>query len=1123
MNSIRHPCLAWLGGLLLLCPLGRAVAQVTIQKADSTDLELTDKPVPVYTVKAQTYAAEIYSNGRVRLLAGKTELVSNLVFDLDRKEAVLADIRRDGETRLILHEGELKKSKVDQLLDDKGDKGDKGGPEIVEAAPVKTPDLPGMTLDFLPDRIEIGFVKMQKQKAPQNGMAAAYNLQGVLGGTASAVRNLRTEEVDALPADRAAGRHFFAFYQGYGHVWPDLEIAYADGTRVELHGITGVGHYAIGRRDPYTSLSLNSTRGYWALRDLNPTLKTVLTVHPAKPEAAVAPAPYFTAQTGKPKNLYFEDEPVTLALDFPADYVVPGAWRLSWHLEDHMQRPAGDGSQDITLTAGKSQQLTVDLKPSQMGFFRVFLRLQRADGAKAAVKTYEFNFARIRPEFPAFRDLIGKDDGEMVLANLIGMRGLRTTPSLAGIWSEFKTEDGDIDWKSYEKKLADYMDLARRGTVKGVVALMSGSPAEKDMAKWFDQKYTDPEERKKEWAAAQTKWVTAWAASAKKCGINAWEPINEPDLGMGQEGYIESFLKPQYAAIKAGNPQADFLGGSCCGLEKQFWVRRLYELGGQQYFDGTSFHPYTGLGFQEIYRAELDQWWQVLRDYKDEKQTIWMTEAAWHRGWGFNDYVYDRFQAVRESQAQHAALMYLNAEAFRIPRDRIYVFYLEEHGYNDFYLFYYTQPTAAAIAIQVMNECLRDAKFEKELLLPDERHHLQLFRDAQRTVAAAFTNAEPAELLLATDAADVTVTDIMGNRRSVKPENGRLKLGITGDPTYVTLPAGAKLEPLYDGLQVQPNLALAVLGASATASSVVTPKPGEAVKAGLGINGAISGDWSGYASREFGQVWGWEEDGAGKDKWPDWYEVKLPQPVPVSRVRVFHEYGGWARTLRDYDVQCFVNGDWKTVAAVRGNFYANITDHVFAPETTDRVRVFITLVNSCLFGTIDWIPHLSALRAVQLFAAPAGAAKAFFVPDLLRKRVLKPGEATEWRVSLRNITATPLTGELRVQTVAGVTAEKTAVPLTLAAGATAEAVVKLTLAADSADGVYAVVAGLYEGDKLVSSDRAVCSIGCRKPPPPKAPPAAKPAGKQGDDKKDDKDKAKKDEPKDTVLDDLMKE
>lgn len=1129
MLQFMFPKITWFSvvAALLLPVAGVAAAEVSIETADTSDLELADKPLPYMTVKAKIYTAEIYLNGRIRIFTPTTELVSNITFGLDRKDAELADIRRESDNSISLHDGEPKKSSLDMDT-----KGAKGGPELDEtAAPVKKPETPGIIITFKADRLEFKADKLHPQKTPEGGMAPAYVLAGVFGDTAVAVRNLISGTADALPAERIAGRHPFTFDQGIGQYWPEIGVTYTDGTRVEIRGISGVAHFGLGVNDPYTNASLKGRRGYWAARDFRADAPVTLTITPADAKAALEPAPFFTVGSTKPLNMFFDDEPVRFTLNFAADYLLPGSYTVAWRLEDHCQRPAGEGQQQLTLTEG-TDAVPIELKPTEMGFFRAHLAVTKAGAAKAASRSYEFNLARIRPEYPKYRDLIqAKDvDMEVVLANLLGMRGLRTTPSLGGIWSEYRTADGkDIDWAKYDKSLASYAKLVRGGSLKDIVFLMSGSPRDKNMAKWFEAEYPDKDECSKARDETMTRWYTNWARIAGKNGIHAWEPWNEPNLCMGPEGYID-VLKKVYPAIKAGDPQANFLGGSICGLDNQSYVRRLYELGGNKYFDGTSFHPYTGLGFDEAYRAEIDKWWQILRDFKDDKHDLWMTESAWHRGWGFQDYLYDKYQARRESQARQAVFMHLNAEAMGIARNKIYVFYLIEHGYNEFYLFYYNGPTSSAISIQVMNECLRDTVFEKEIPLPGQGQHFLLFKDAQRRVATLYSSSDPAELTVSTDAAVVTVTDLMGNRRELKSENGAVRVTLSGDPIYLVVDGKNTLLPAYGALQVQPNLALTTLGATATASSVSSQHQELAAKfVGLGVTGAISGDWTGYCGlRVLGfenkyQVWGWEEDGAGKDLFPDWYEVKLAKPVPVSRVRVLHEYGGWARSLRDYDVQLFVDNAWKTVGQLRGNYYADVSVHDFAPVTTDRVRLSISMVNSCLFEIHSWLPRVSALRALQVFGPAEGSAKAFFVQDVPRRHELTPGAAAVWQLSLRNVTKDKLSGALRLNLPAGVTVSPSDILVALEPEAVGVTTVKLTLAPDAKEGLYCAVAGLYAGDKLVSSDVETCILVCKRPPePPKPKPAAakapekKPAEPAAEDKPE-KDKKKGKDDLDEIL------
>jgi len=1058
--------------VLAAAPAMAAEPDVVIKKADWTAVQLAEPELPVYTVKAPAYKAEVYRDGRVRVLDGKTELFRNLVLELGRKVKTLGDIRQGKDNTITLREGEVRKKELEPAKDGILDEGAKTLSDGLD-----TSNMPGITLQFLADRIEITAAALRVRKTNSKEQPPVFDLSGLFGDDAVALKNLQTGDEDALPARYIADRHIFSFYGWYGRTWPEIEVTYKDGTQVAIREVTGVSHYAIGKGDPYTNEALKGLRGFWSLREVTDKSRIVLAIKPGDGKSGPDPAPHFTLKPEKPRCLFYENEPVRFQLDFAEPLLVPGRYKLEWKLEDHVQRPAGSGEQTVTIEAGKVPAVTVDLAPKEMGYFRGKLLMSRTDG-KAARRMQEFAFSRIRPECPALRDLDGKGgvDAELLWANILGMRGIRLNPSWGDLWKAHQTPDGEMDWDGVDKQLAKDMELARTGTTHGLFSF-TGADLSKDMATWFEKKFPDKAARDKAIQEARARYLAGYAKVAKKHGITAWEPINEPDLGMPPGKYTEEFLKVQYPAVKAGNPEALFLGGSCCGLDKYTWVRKLYELGANKYFDGLSFHPYTGNGFEEIYRAELREWQQVLRDFKEADRGIWMTESAWHRGWVFSDFVYDKFKAFRQSQARNAIQMHLNAEAMRIPRDRIYVFYLTEHGYNEFYLVTYEYPTAPAIAIQVMNEALRDAKFQKELPLPGKGRHFQLYQDKTRTVAAAFTNDEPAELDLATDAAEVTATDLMGNRKVLKAAGGKVHVTISGDPTYLAAGPGQSIAPVYEGLAVQPNLALPTLGATASASSVAKPKKGEPLPPAV----AISGDWTCYSSAMAltGGRRGWDADESTKDT-PQWFEVKLPQAVPVSRVRVYHDYGAWERTLKDYDVQVQVDGQWKTVGEMRDNHYRFIGDHTFEAVKTDRVRVLVTKVNSCLFDNMEWIPRIATLRAVEIYGPPAGAAKAFFVEDLPRKRILPSGGRAEVTVRLKNILDTKVSGEVRLRMPEGVTAEADKVKLDLPAGGEAECVLKVKLADQAAEGLYTVVAGFYEGEALVSSDYASVVLCCKR-------------------------------------------
>ena len=73
---------------------------------------------------------------------------------------------------------------------------------------------------------------------------------------------------------------------------------------------------------------------------------------------------------------------------------------------------------------------------------------------------------------------------------------------------------------------------------------------------------------------------------------------------------------------------------------------------------------------------------------------------------------------------------------------------------------------------------------------------------------------------------------------------------------------------------------------------------------------------------------------------PDWLEIQLPQAQTISRVVVYP----FRKSLKDYAVQGWLNGEWKDLDRVTGKNDEIIT-HTFAPLKTDRIRIFVTAAN----------------------------------------------------------------------------------------------------------------------------------------------------------------------------------
>ncbi|MDP9847437.1 discoidin domain-containing protein [Streptosporangium lutulentum] len=85
---------------------------------------------------------------------------------------------------------------------------------------------------------------------------------------------------------------------------------------------------------------------------------------------------------------------------------------------------------------------------------------------------------------------------------------------------------------------------------------------------------------------------------------------------------------------------------------------------------------------------------------------------------------------------------------------------------------------------------------------------------------------------------------------------------------------------------------------------------------------------------------GWND--ATSRAWPDTVDIALGEPGQISRVDLYtlntERYPAASVGLRDWDVQARVDGQWRTVAQVRGNT-AGMVRSDFAPVVADAVRI----------------------------------------------------------------------------------------------------------------------------------------------------------------------------------------
>ena len=132
------------------------------------------------------------------------------------------------------------------------------------------------------------------------------------------------------------------------------------------------------------------------------------------------------------------------------------------------------------------------------------------------------------------------------------------------------------------------------------------------------------------------------------------------------------------------------------------------------------------------------------------------------------------------------------------------------------------------------------------------------------------------------------------------------------------------------------------------------------------------------------------------------------------------------------------------------------------------MRVVVHAVNTSLFGNIAWIHPETSLRGIAVHAASMRPAAVFFGDTRLAKPEAAPGATADLAFRVVNAGAAPFQGELRLASPDGLAAE----PVSVAIPAKGETTVtaRVAVPAGAKPGVHTVVAGVYAGADLVSSD-----------------------------------------------------
>ena len=338
------------------------------------------------------------------------------------------------------------------------------------------------------------------------------------------------------------------------------------------------------------------------------------------------------------------------------------------------------------------------------------------------------------------------------------------------------------------------------GTIFYVARYASGAPAGSNYEVWSRVAPTD-------WAD-----LTEFAARyAKECDfISHWEILNEPDAELFWRGSWKNWIANDdrgiirdavayHAAARKGilsaNPQAKilYMGVTAAipkGATYRPFLQETLDAGIAANFDIMNLH----------YNADLVACRTLLAAYGAAERPVWVTEIGTHSAGGSSE----RLQIARELAMQLEQLANGAEKVFKYDLRNDGTTSHHEHNFGlirrDF------SPKPNFVAHAVMIGLLHDMKSASVLNIvhaSDAGYCKGFAFDSAsrgRINAIVLCDAPRAVVTLNTPDNLVTVTDVMGQTRSLKAENGRIRLELDELPLFITgRISGEAGAPVYPG------------------------------------------------------------------------------------------------------------------------------------------------------------------------------------------------------------------------------------------------------------------------------------------------------------------------------------
>jgi PGF-CTERM protein len=494
-------------------------------------------------------------------------------------------------------------------------------------------------------------------------------------------------------------------------------------------------------------------------------------------------------------NVFIAEETPTFELRGDADEV-------RWHVRDYWGERIAGGRKSLQ---GNSTALEVD--PGTTGYFE--LVVGPVDGTQA--NETRTAFAVVPPERYATGDSF-----EAVEESFFGLQGhyskaypLESIPLLRmtgakhvrdGImWHTIEHEEGVYE---YTEKQRNMMASFDRNDLAPLIGMWYGNTLYYEAApgdRWPPH-FSVPQtpEARQAYANYGRELVTHYDDQLEY--VEFWNEYNHmrrglPDDGEAIENYVE-LTDVTYDEVKSARSDVTVVGGSIAGfgeMPPKQWLRELGETGSLENMDAVSIHPYRkGLSPEApgtdrgSMHSEMQEYQNITAEYNDgEPMPLWITETGWP--------AHERRTIVGErGQGQFIPRAYTMTKAAGVQRYFYYQFQSSgekgsgivrapDNRLGPAHPMGGLTPHPSYVTYSVVTRQLTGASFEERE--PVEGAYSYRF-DRQGTPLRVLWSLNQTDVTVETDDS-LTVTNVMGESRTLSPSDGTVELTLSEDPLYV--------------------------------------------------------------------------------------------------------------------------------------------------------------------------------------------------------------------------------------------------------------------------------------------------------------------------------------------------